>query len=302
MKVIKNLLLLIGIITLAASCASTSSDSDTKLNDSEQAFIESLDNYKLSVVSSPKNTEFGKPFETPYIIQVKTPKGAVVSDLSITVSYPDSKKNSEYIFKTEKLTTDEKGRVSFLPGNTSFTADTTLKFYVTPVSKKKVVQEAAIEKGVSVKFSVLSKLIAKGAVLAVLEFNEKNQPSNNFYPLISELQAYGAKKAGNAPFSDSSILDMKSDELYKKNYEIIGTDFGYLIGGTVKYEKPFEKNDGIFYVYITAEFYILDMENGKEVYRTTINKTASDAKYNTAVSKCKKAVSKQLIVEVGDKL
>ncbi len=302
MKVVK-LFLTVTLFCLIASCASTSeSGNGGPLNDTEKEFVESLANYKLSVISSPKFTEVDKPFATPYVVQVKTVKGAVVPDFSITVSYPASKKNSEYVFKTETLTSGKDGKVSFKPDSVSFTANTKIEFYITPVSKKKLVIDAVKERAVKADFKINSKFVSKGAILAVWDFDERDKPSNNFFYLNGDLQNLGTLKIGNAPFSDISTLKLTPQELYKKNVEIIGNTYGYLIGGTVKFEKPYEKDDSGYTVYCIGEFYVINMENGEEVFRTTVKKTSKNEKYNNAVKDCKKAVSKGFVDEMVEKL
>jgi len=302
MKVVKILLTAL-LFSFMASCASTSeSGNGGPLNETEKEFVESLNNYKLTVISSPKNTEVDKPFAAPYVVQVKTVKGAVVPDFSVTVSYPAGKKNAEYVYKTEVLTTNKDGKVSFLPPVYSFTANTKIEFYVTPVAKKKLVIEAVKEKSVKADFKINSKFASKGAILAVWDFDERDKPSNNFFYMNGDLQDLGTTKIGNAPFSDISTLKLTPTELYKKNVEIIGNTYGYLVGGTVKYEKPYEKGDDGFTVYVIGEFWVINMENGEEVYRTTIKKTATDVKYNDAVKKAKRAVSRTFVEEIAEKL
>ena len=54
MKVVKILLTAL-VFSFMASCASTSeSGNGGPLNDTEKEFVESLNNYKLTVISSPK--------------------------------------------------------------------------------------------------------------------------------------------------------------------------------------------------------------------------------------------------------
>lgn len=303
MKVIKYLVILVIVGTFfnITSCASSQSiPTPVILNENETEFVESMKNYKISLIQSPKNTDFNKPFQKSYIVQVKDKEGKIQPNFKISVSYPSSKKNNEIIYKTENITTDSEGKISFLPENTNFTVSDYIYFYPAPNSNKQLLVDKLKENGLKTDFIIRSAIITKGAILAVWEYNEKDKPANNFYTLISELQASGTPKAGNAPYSDSTTIGLPAQEIYQKNYDIIGTDFGYLIIGTVKFEKPYEKINDIYNVYIIAEFKVIDMANGKELYQTVIQKTSQDAKYNNAVSACKKAVARQLINEISN--
>lgn len=306
MKIVK--FLAIGLLSiLALSCGSTSIDSNSSstaqapsVKDSE--FIETLKDIKISVLQTPKAADYGKAFTSSFIIQVKNITGAVLPDYPVTIEYPVSNTNEKIEFETLNTTTDAAGKVLFKPSNTDFTVNSQISFYPTPSSNKKATVQAAKEAGTSTKFQIKSKIVSKGAILFIWEFNEKDKPTTNCYSVLSELQTRGAT-AGNAPVNQESYIGASTETLYKKNHEIVENNFGFLIGGTVKYENPVSKNDeNLWTCNLVSEIYVIDMTTGKEVYRKTYKASEKDAKYDKAVSNCKKTISKIIVDNLVDNL
>ena len=82
-----------------------------------------------------------------------------------------------------------------------------------------------------------------------------------------------------------NIID---ERIYKANFEYVGTDFGYLIGGTIKFANPVEKNeDDTYTAHMIADIYGIEMKTGKVIYEQTIEYTSSGANWNKAVDNCK---------------
>lgn len=312
MKVIKFVTLSI-LTLLAISCGSTSQSNiksekqmaeapATTQNVKDSEFVSSLEGINFSVLQTPKAADYGKPFASSFIIQVKDSSGAVKADYPVTIEFPISHQNDKIEYGTYNTVTDAAGKILFKPTNTEFTVNSEIHFYPTPVSSKKSTVQAAKKAGTSTKFQIKSKLLSKGAILFIWEFNEKNKPTTNCYSVLSELQKKGAT-AGNAPLNQESYISASTETIYKKNYEIVQNNFGFLIGGTVKYESPLAKDaDGLWNCNLTAEIYVIDMTSGKEVFRKNYTASVKDAKSDKAVSNCKTAIAKVIVENLVDNL
>lgn len=283
------------VISEEKAPSTTSSVKDTE-------FIESLQNYKISVLQTPKAADYNKPFASSFIIQVKTSTGAVAANYPITIEYPVNKVKGKVEFETTNVETDSAGKVLFKPQNTAFSVNSTISFYPTPVSNKKNTIQAAKDAGVKTTFAIKSKLISSGAILFIWEYNEKDKPATNCYTVLSELQTRGAT-AGNAPMNQESLIGASTDTLYSKNKAIVENAFGYLIGGTVKFVTPVSRNDDKTWTCsLISEIYVIDMDTGKEVYRNTYSADATDAKYEKSISDARKKLAKEIVDNLVDNL
>lgn len=307
MKVIKFLVLTFFSVFMI-SCASTAADDSEKivvtnkpLTEAEEVFIANTENLKLSLVQKPRDADFGKPFATSYIVQVKDSNAKAVPDLSVTVKYPVSKQNKKVAFETKELTTDKNGKVYFKADKTDFAVTSKITFSPTPVSNNKKVVETCKNVELSADFRIKSQLVSKGTLLFIWEFNEKDKPANNCYTILSELQAKGAL-VGNAPINDEKYITAATSTIYKLNYDIVENNFGYLIGGTVKFVNPVEKTDGGYKCDLIADIYVIDMANGQKIYSCTQKTSAEDVKYDKAISNCKKALSKLIVEDIVDNI
>ncbi len=300
--------LAIGLLSIfIVSCGSTAVENEKtsttqapSIKDSE--FIETLKDVKISVLQTPKAADYGKPFTSSFIIQVRNSLNEILPDYPVTIEYPVSNVNEKISFETFATTTDSAGKVLFKPENTDFTVSSQIYFYPTPVSNKKSTIQAAKEAGTSTKFQIKSKLVSKGAILFIWEYNEKGKATTNCYSVLSELQTRGAT-VGNAPVNQESYIGAPIETIYKKNHEIVENNFGFLIGGTVKYKSPVEKDaDKMWTCNLISEIYVIDMTTGKEIFRKTYKASEKDVKYDKAVSNCKKSISKIIVDNLVDNL
>lgn len=302
-------ILALGLLSiLAVSCGTTSGNSNPSTtsvqapSQKDSDFISSLSDVKFSVLQTPKAADYGKSFASSFIVQVKNSAGSVMADYPVTIEYPVGNQNEKVEFATVSTTTDAAGKVLFKPENTEFAVNSEILFYPTPASNKKSTVQAAKNAGTSTKFQIKSKIISKGAILFIWEFNEKDKPVTNCYTVLSELQTRGAT-AGNAPVNQESYIGASTETLYKKNHDIVENNFGFLIGGTVKYESPVAKDsDNMWTCNLVSEIYVIDMATGKEVFRKTYKASEKDAKYDKAISNCKKTIAKIIVDNLVDNL
>lgn len=310
-KIVKNVSIIL-LLCASISCGSTNVSSDGKTSSDSKSqtssvkdseFIQMISEYKFSVVQTPRAAEFNKPFASSFIFQVKTTAGSTAKNYPVTIEYPVGKnKNGEIEFAKENVLTNNEGKVLFKPSKTDFSADSTIYCYSTPTSSKKATINAAKEAGTKTTFKIKSKLISSGAILFIWEYNEKDKPATNCYTVLSELQTRGAT-AGNAPINQESYIGASTETLYSKNKAIVENSFGYLIGGTVKFDNPVAKNDDKTWTCsLNSEIYVIDMNNGKEVYRHNYSAKVTDAKYEKAISEARKVLAKTIVDNLVDNL
>ena len=103
---------------------------------------------------------------------------------------------------------------------------------------------------------------------------------------------------GNGPVNETSYIG-KPKALYKDTYDIIGgTQYGYLIYGTIKFEQPVTENeDGSgYFCLLKAEIEAVSMKNGSKIYSSAITYESKGKNWNECVSKGKDKLS-QLVVD-----
>ena len=130
----------------------------------------------------------------------------------------------------------------------------------------------------------------------VFEYNENGKSPKNSYDILSGLRKKGVYQIGNAPISDTAYISASKEKIYKENYEYVGTDFGYLIGGTVKFTNPVEKNeDGTYTAHLIADIYGIEMKTGNVIYEKTQEFISSGNNWNKAVESCKDNLTVQVV-------
>ncbi|MCR5189575.1 MAG: hypothetical protein K6C97_11625 [Treponema sp.] len=322
MKVIKLNILGIILATLLISCASTNSNQTTsnelapsissdeaasknlnkdKANaDSDketpaQLFINSLEGISLTFSKTPKATYINKAFNSSFDFSAKDKDGNPLVNYPITISFPSSKENGEILYSEIDIKTDKNGNYSYTAETPSFSVNTTLAVYPTPIDYSDEVIDAAVSYRAEADWKVKSDIITKGAVLFIWDFNEKNKPINNSYDILSEFRTRGMTMVGNAPVNETSYIGKPISTLYKENYEIIENAYGYLIIGTVKFSKPVEPVDDQYSCSLTADIQAVDMKNGKLIYSSIFEHEAKGKNWNACVSKAKEELATMVV-------
>ncbi len=285
---IKILIIVTIISSLFLSCASTQVTVPENKND-EQFFAMEIIQKKIELLEQPSDTTKGKAFNKSYKIKLTdTNTQEILANYPIIISYPVSKTE----VKTENVKTDENGIYTFTPAVPDFVVKGEFRAYLNLATKKEHIINLAKEAGIKADFNVKSDLPKKGAILFIWEYDEKQKPSRNFYNLISEIQKQGSTKVGNAPINDESDIGKPVENLWKRNKEIVNDDFGYLIIGTVKYEKAIEKTDDGWYCKLLADIQIVDMTDGKVIYTNSYSCDTVQPKWEKAASTCKEKLGK----------
>ncbi len=314
-KIISSLL---GVMMLFLSCASTP---DTKTEDKqnttekttanpkneivvtqspEEIFLESLEGIVINKVSSPKEISLGSAFSGPFIFSVTNSDGKAVTDFKVTLSYPASKANGKINFESIELVTDSEGKISFTAEKPTFSANTSVSIYPTPVSEDSELAEKLTQFTAKADWKVKSDVARKGAVLFIWDYNERNRPENNSYNIQAEFRGRGITMVGNGPVNETSYIG-NPKALYKDTYEIIGgSQYGYLIYGTVKFEQPVTAlEDGSGYTCtLKAEIEAVSMKNGALLYSSVITYQAKGKNWNECVSEGKDKLSELVVDDI----
>ena len=207
--------------------------------------------------------------------------------------YPSKKEGSKVIYDTKIIKTDANGIASFNPGIISFAAKTIITAYPDVTGKLESYYDVLPVPAANADFIVESDVVTKGAIMFVFEFTEGGKPSKNSYEILSALRKKGGSMISNGPISDdTSYITASKQKIYKDNYEYVEDQFGYLIGGTVKFANPVEANeDGTYTAHLIAEIYGIDMKTGEVIYEETNEYTSTGTNWSKAVESCKEKLT-----------
>ena len=316
MKKTKIVLSTIVLSFLFVSCATTSAATSQEKHSSheksvskvievkespEDIFIKSLEGITIKKVSSPKEITIGRYFAAPFVFSATKADGSPIADFSLTLEYPASKSTENGIsFEKLELITDAQGIVSFAPKTPSFSANTKVSVYPTPVSDDAELASKLAAYTAKADWKVKSDIASKGAVLFVWDFNEKDRPVNNSYNIQAEFRGRGITMVGNGPVNETSYIG-KPKSLYKDTYDIIGgNQYGYLIYGTVKFTQPVTAlEDGSGYVCVLkAEIEAVTMKNGTQIYSSAITYESKGKNWNECVSVGKDKLSELVVDDI----
>lgn len=255
----------------------------------EELFITSLENVNIQFTKIPPKTKKGKDFSSAYEILVSNNIGEAISDFEVTLTVPEKKEGTQISFSKINVKSDANGIITYMPPTPAFAAGT--KLTASPsIPSELVIEDTQLEPfTASADYICESDVSTKGAIMFVFEYTESGRPSKNSYDILSGLRKRGVTQIGNAPISDdTSYITASKEKIYKANFEYVGTDFGYLIGGTIKFANPVEKNeDDTYTAHMIADIYGIEMKTGKVIYEQTIEYTSSGANWNKAVDNCK---------------
>lgn len=316
MKKTKIVLSTIVLSFLFVSCATTSAATSQEKHSSheksvskvievkespEDIFIKSLEGITIKKVSSPKEITIGRAFSAPFVFSATKADGSGIADFPLTLEYPSAKSTETGItFEKIELITDSQGLVSFTPKNPSFSANTKVSIYPTPVSDDAELASKLAAYTAQADWKVRSDIASKGAVLFVWDFNEKDRPVNNSYNIQAEFRGRGITMVGNGPVNETSYIG-KPKSLYKDTYDIIGgNQYGYLIYGTVKFAQPVTAlEDGSGYVCVLkAEIEAVTMKNGTQIYSSAITYESKGKNWNECVSVGKDKLSELVVDDI----
>ncbi len=266
----------------------------------EELFLESLEGISIKSVSAPKEITKGRNFNAPFVFSAAEADGTPAEGLKLTISYPSDNTEGNITYSKIEMEADADGKITFTPEQPSFAANTLVSVYPTPVSEDTELAEKLSQYTATAAWKVKSDIASKGAVLFIWDFNEKDRPQNNSNNIQAEFRSRGITMVGNGPVNETSYIG-KIKQLYKETYDIIGgTQFGYLLYGTVKFEQPvtaLEDGSG-YYCILKAEIEALNMKSGAKVYSSVIKYESKGKNWNECVSKGKDKLSELVVDDI----
>lgn len=281
------------------SCATTSAVSDTQIKPEASpadVYADILQNdVSITVVSGPGAVTVNRKFAAPFVFAVRHSDGSPYADFDIELTYPAQKNQGIVEYKSEIFKTDSDGFVTFAPETPAFAAADKVTVRPAVLYNKKAVKEACDALAVSAPFLVRSDIAAKGAVLFIWDFNEKGSPTTNFTQIQSELRSRGIMLVGNGPVNEISYIG-KDKELYRDTYAAIGGNaYGYLISGTVRYERPVESDADGYVCAMTADIRGIRMRDGEVVFSGTFTQESRGKNRNISIQNCKESIAGQIV-------
>ena len=258
----------------------------------EELFLEKLSGILLKFNAVPAKIKKGKEFKSAFDVIVTNAVGEAVADFDVCFKYPVKKSGSQLVFETTTITTNSDGIASFIPSQTSFAANTKITALPAYDSELNITEEQLAPYTTQADFLIESDITTRGAIMFVFEFTESGKPSKNSYDILSALRKKGVYQIGNAPISDTEYINASKAKIYKENYEYVGSEIGYLIGGTVKFVCPVEKIEDEYKASLCADIYGIDMKTGEVIYENKHETSATGANWNTAVTNCKANLTK----------
>ena len=308
-KLFISYLIFTGILFFSCATNSTENVEDSQVDlpeepeiivpelSAEELFIQEMNTYSLEFTNKPAKIKKGKQFATPFEVTVLNSNGEPAANFDVCFLYPANKEGSQFVYDSAVVKTNENGIASFDPGKINFAANLLIEAYPNIPFKLEHFYEVFPIPLVWADFTVESDIATKGAILFVFEYNENGKSPKNSYDILSGLRKKGVYQIVNAPLSDTEYINASKEKIYKENYEYVGSDFGYLIGGTIKFTNPVEKNeDGTYTASMIAEMYGIEMKTGKVIYEDKITNTDSGTNWNYAVSNCRNKLT-QLVVD-----
>ena len=261
----------------------------------QNEFLTRISGIALNIVSFPKQTVKHVPFTSAYTLLVKDAEEKEVPGMPITVSYPASRMDDSIVYDEIVLTTDENGRIEFMPEVPTSSFNAVVTFYPTPVNSNPETVEAARAAGVTAPYKVRTDSAKKSGILYVFDFDENGRALTNSRYILRDFINSGVR-AGNSPIPSPNYLNQSIDALYKATRTIVGTSSGFMVSGSVKFASPaVRQENGTYVCTLAADVACIDMQNGEVLYTTQQKASETGASQSLAAEACRKKIASQTV-------
>ncbi|MGI5096221.1 hypothetical protein IZU27_05170 [Treponema socranskii] len=261
----------------------------------QNEFLTKISGIALNIVSFPKQTVKHVPFPSAYTLLVKDAEEKEVSGMPITVSYPASRTDDSIVYDEIVLTTDENGRIEFMPEVPTSSFNAVVTFFPTPVNSNPETVEAARAASVTAPYKVRTDEAKKSGILYVFDFDENGRALTNSRYILRDFINSGVR-SGNSPIPSPNYLNQSIASLYKATRAIVGDSSGFMVSGSVKFAAPSErKDDGTYACTLVADIVCIDMQNGAVLYKTRQTASESGTSQYLAVEACRKKIASQTV-------
>lgn len=272
------------------SCQSTNQTSPEK-ESSEEAEISTpsggtvtktsikkiLQDIKITVSSSPKETVKGKAFASAYTGRVTNAAGAPYSDLAVTVEYPSARDAESISYSKASVTTAADGTFSWSADVPSFAADASVSFYPEVASSDPEIVALCSKAAEEAPWKVRNNLANHtGILVSVVDYRENGKIAigNGSQPSTQAVTNFLWKNrlmgAQNADFHNSVDADdparIRSDAIRLLQGNSL---FRFVVYGRVRYaSKVTQDADGYYNLTLSGDYGALDLNSGKVLFKT----------------------------------
>lgn len=274
---------------------------------SKSQYKKLLQDIKISVLSSPRETVKGKAFASPYKIQVTNLAGEPLASLKMTAEYPASRKQETVNFARAEIVTDANGVAEFTAPVPELSASASVLFYPqAPSSDPDLIKQASAI-AAEAPWKAKSNLGARtGILVSIVDYRQdgKINIGNGSQPsaqaLTGSLWKAGFMGAQNADFHNSIDADdpvrIRSDALKQLSGNSL---FKYVIYGRVKYANPITQDaDGYYNVTFTGDMGALNISSGEVLLKAAKSVTVKDKSEWKAISNAQQEMAKLFCEEV----
>ena len=261
----------------------------------QNEFLTKISGIALNVVSFPKQTVKHASFPSAYTLLVKDAEGKEISGMPITVSYPVSRTDDSIAYDTTVLTTDENGRIDFMPAVPTSSFDEIVTFYPTPVNSNPETLDSVLAVSVTAPYRVRTDSAKKSGILYVFDFDENGRALTNSRYILRDFINSGVR-SGNSPIPSPNYLNQNIDSLYKATRAIVGNSSGFMVAGSIKFAAPSQRQDnGTYACTLVADVACVDMQNGAVLYKTRQTASATGTSQYLAAEACRKKIASQTV-------
>ncbi|MBO4546458.1 MAG: hypothetical protein J5700_02655 [Treponema sp.] len=274
---------------------------------SKSQYKKLLQDIKISVLSSPKETVKGKPFVSPYKIQVTNLAGEPLASLKMTAEYPASRNQESVNYAKAELVTDSKGAAEFNAPVPELAASASVLFYPMPPSSDPDLIKQASAIAAQAPWKAKSNLGARTGILVSIAdykqngtYNIGNGSQPSAQALTSNLWRAGFMGAQNADFHNSVDADdpvrIRNDALKQLSGNSL---FKYVIYGRVKYASQITQDaDGYYSVTFNGDLGALSIPTGEVLLKASKSVTVKDKSEWKAISNAQQEMAKLFCEEV----
>ena len=268
----------------AESSSKKESQSSAPISSKSQ-FKKLLQDVKISVIASPKETVKGKAFASAYKIQALNSNGSPCASLKVTVEYPAAKTADSVTCDKAEIVTDQNGVAEWTALVPEFAANASVLFYPAPPSSDPELIRMASAVAAEAPWKARTNLSSRAGILvSIVDYRQNgtinigngSQPSAQV--LTSNLWRSNLMGAQNADFHNSVDADdparIRSDALKQLNGNSL---FKYVVYGRVKYAGEMTKDaDGFYNVTFNGTLGALNISTGEVLMTAKKTVTVKD--------------------------
>ncbi|MBR5096289.1 MAG: hypothetical protein IK094_04180 [Treponema sp.] len=274
---------------------------------SKSQYKKLLQDIKISVLSSPRETVKGKAFAAPYKIQVTNLAGEPLASLKMTAEYPSSRNQESVNYARAEIVTDANGAAEFIAPVPELSASANVLFYPLPPSSDPDLIKQASAIAAQAPWKAKSNLGARTGILVSIadykqdgKFNIGNGSQPSAQALTSNLWRAGFMGAQNADFHNSVDADdptrIRNDALKQLSGNSL---FKYVIYGRVKYAGAITQDaDGYYSVTFNGDLGALSISTGEVLLKASKSVTVKDKSEWKAISNAQQEMAKLFCEEV----